>query len=145
MKLTDHFTLDELVASQVAVRRGIDNKPTIPVVRNLSRLAETLERVRALVGQPLVVSSGYRCPDLNRWVGGSSTSAHTLGLAADITCPGVAPRELAKRIAASDIEFDQVIFEGAWVHLGLAAGAQRRQLLTARFDGGRATYQAGIV
>lgn len=144
MNLSPHFTLDELVASQVAERRGIDNKPTIPIVRNLVRVAETLEQVRALVGRPIVISSGYRCPDLNKWVGGAPSSAHTLGLAADISCSGMAPRELAHAIRDSSIEFDQLIYEGTWVHLGLSTGAPRREVLTAHFDAGRATYSKGI-
>jgi hypothetical protein len=144
VNLTPHFTLDELTASQTATRRGIDNKPTIQILRNLTSLAETLEQVRALVGQPLTISSGYRCPDLNKWVGGASNSAHTLGLAADITCKGMTPQELARRIRASDIAFDQLIYEGTWVHLGLSATTPRREVLTAHFDGGRATYSKGI-
>jgi hypothetical protein len=145
VKLSANFTLEELVASQVATRRGINNQPDAATVRNLTALAATLEQVRALVGRPLAVSSGYRCPDLNRWVGGAPASAHTLGLAADISCSGIAPRELAHMIGASDIAFDQLIYEGTWVHLGLAAGAPRQQVLTAHFDGGRATYSQGII
>jgi zinc D-Ala-D-Ala carboxypeptidase len=144
MNLSPHFTLDELTVSQTAVRRGIDNKPTIQIVRNLTRLAETLELVRALVGRPLTVSSGYRCPDLNKWVGGAPNSAHTLGLAADITCSGLTPQDLARRIRDSGIEFDQLIYEGTWVHIGLSATPPRRQVLTAHFDGGRATYTTEI-
>lgn len=144
MNLTPHFTLDELTASQTAVRRGIDNKPTIQIVRNLTTLAETLERVRDLAGKALTISSGYRCPDLNKWVGGAPTSAHTLGLAADITCSAIPPKDLARMIRDSDIAFDQLIYEGTWVHIGLAAGALRREVLTAHFDGGHATYSKGI-
>jgi hypothetical protein len=144
VNLTAHFTLDELTASQVATRRGIDNKPTVTIVRNLTRVAETLEQVRVLAERPLTVSSGYRCPDLNRWVGGAANSAHVQGLAADISCAGLAPRELARLIQQSAIAFDQLIYEGTWVHIGLADGAPRRQVLTAHFDGGRATYSTGI-
>lgn len=144
MNLTPHFTLDELTASDTAVRRGIDNKPTVQILANLTRVAEALEQVRALVGRPVQVSSGYRCPDLNRWIGGASNSAHTLGLAADINCSGLTPQQLARMIRDSDIEFDQLIYEGTWVHLGLSAGAPRRETLTAHFDGGRATYSRGI-
>lgn len=144
MNLTPHFTLDELTESQIAVRRGIDNKPGIPIMRNLTRLSETLEQVRALVGKPIRISSGYRCPDLNKWVGGSPTSAHTLGLAADFTCSSMTPKDLAKLICASDIMFDQLIYEGAWVHIALSTGTPRREVLTAHFRRGRATYSKGI-
>jgi hypothetical protein len=144
VNLSPHFTLDELTASQVATRRGIDNKPGAPIVRNLTVLAATLERVRALVSRPLTVSSGYRCPDLNKWVGGAPSSAHTLGLAADITCNDIWPKDLARLIRDSDIQFDQLIYEGSWVHIGLSTGAPRQEVLTAHFDQGRATYSKGI-
>jgi hypothetical protein len=143
VKLTDHFTLEELTASQTAVRQGIPNAPSPVVVDNLRRLAATLEKVRAIVG-PVAVSSGYRSPLLNKAVGGAKDSAHTLGLAADITGKGWSPQQLAVAIRDSDIEFDQLIYEGTWVHIGLSTGKPRRQALTATFSGGRATYTAGI-
>lgn len=145
MNLTPHFTLDELTSSDTAVRRGIDNRADTPILRNLVRLAEKLEEVRALVDRPLSVSSGYRCPDLNRWVGGSATSAHVLGLAADFVCRGMTPKALAETIRDSGIEFDQLIYEGTWVHLGLSVGKPRCEVLTARFKAGHATYLKGIV
>lgn len=144
MNLTPHFTLDEFVASRAAVRHNIDNTPSIQIVHNLTLLAETLERVRALVGKPLTITSGYRCPALNQLVGGAPKSAHTLGLAADITCKGMRPKVLAQMIRDSDIVFDQLIYEGTWVHIGLSVDAPRRDVLTAHFDGGRTTYTQGI-
>ncbi len=144
MHLTPHFTLQELTASQTAARRGIDNRPNIQETRNLTRLAETLEQVRALVGRAVLVSSGYRSQALNKAIGGSATSAHMRGLAADFSCNGITPVELARRIAASDIVFDQLIFEGTWVHLGLSAGKPRREVLTAHFGGGRTAYTKGL-
>jgi len=144
MNLTRHFTLDEFVASRAAVRHNIDNTPSIQIVHNLTLLAETLERVRALAGKPLTITSGYRCPALNQLVGGAPTSAHTLGLAADITCTGMPPKVLAQMIRDSDIVFDQLIYEGTWVHVGLSVDAPRRDVLTAHFDDGRTTYTEGI-
>ncbi|WP_208280577.1 D-Ala-D-Ala carboxypeptidase family metallohydrolase [Massilia oculi] len=144
MHLTPHFTLQELTASQTAARRGIDNRPNIQETRNLTRLAETLEQVRALVGRPVIVSSGYRSPALNKAIGGSTTSAHMRGLAADFACNGLTPVELARRIAESDIVFDQLIYEGTWVHLGLSAAQPRREVLTAHFKGGRTAYTKGL-
>ncbi len=144
MKLSPHFSLDELTASQTATRRNINNIPSSEIIRNLVRLAEVLEQVRELANRPLTISSGYRSPALNQWVGGASTSAHTLGLAADITCSGLTPRALALLIRDSDIEFDQLIYEGTWVHVGLCVGQQRGQVLTAVFAGGRTTYSKGI-
>ena len=145
MNLSPHFSLAELVASQVATRKGIDNTPAPAIVANLTRLAALLEQVRALVGAPITISSGYRSPALNRAVGGAASSAHVLGLAADISTNKLAPKALALLIRQSGIVFDQLIYEGTWVHIGLSAGAPRRQVLTAKFAGGSVSYVAGIV
>ena len=145
MNLSPHFSLAELVASQVATRKGIDNAPTPAIVTNLTRLAALLEQVRALVGAPIAISSGYRSPALNKAVGGAGNSAHVLGLAADISTAKLTPKALALLIRQSDIAFDQLIYEGTWVHIGLSAGAPRRQVLTAKFAGGGVSYVAGIV
>ena len=145
MNLSLHFSLAELVASQVATRKGIDNTPAPAIVANLTRLAALLEQVRALVGAPITISSGYRSPALNRAVGGAASSAHVLGLAADISTAKLAPKALALLIRQSDIAFDQLIYEGTWVHIGLSTGALRRQVLTAKFAGGGVSYVAGIV
>jgi hypothetical protein len=142
--MSEHFTIAELTFSQTADRKGIDNTPSPAVTGNLNRLMVALERIRDLVG-PVAVSSGYRSPALNAAVGGARDSAHVLGLAADITCKAMTPKALATMIRESDIEFDQLIYEGTWVHIGLAVGALRREVLTANFSGGRATYTRGIV
>ena len=125
--LTPHFTLDELVASQTAARRGIDNTPPPDVLRNLQRLAQGLEEVRTrLGGLPLLISSGYRCPALNRAVKGAPNSLHMQGLAVDFTVPRFGTvLQTARAVAASGIAFNQVIHEfGSWVHLGLAPDGQ---------------------
>ena len=92
MMLSTHFSLEELVASEVATRRGLDNTPPNEVMPNLSRLAEGLDLVRAaLVNHPVHVTSGYRSPRLNQMIGGAKNSMHTLGLAANILCPAFGP------------------------------------------------------
>lgn len=145
MNLSPHFSLAELTGSQVATRQGIDNTPVPAIIANLTRLAMLLEQVRALVGAPITISSGYRSPALNKAVGGASNSAHVLGLAADISTNKLAPKALAMLIRQSGILFDQLIYEGTWVHIGLSAGAPRRQVLTAKFAGGSVSYVTGIV
>ncbi|OEZ92209.1 peptidase M15 [Janthinobacterium sp. HH107] len=145
MNLSPHFSLAELVASQVATRKGIDNSPAPAIVANLTRLAALLEQVRALVGAPIAISSGYRSPALNKAVGGAASSAHVLGLAADISTAKLTPKALALLIRQSGLDFDQLIYEGTWVHIGLSAGAPRRQVLTAKFAGGGVSYVTGIV
>ncbi len=145
-KLSQHFTLEELIFSQTAVRKGIDNTPAPEIVRNLRRLAGVLEEVCALLAAPVVISSGYRSPALNRAVGGARNSAHMSGLAADLTAPDAGTvLQVARRIAASNIAYDQLIHEyGSWVHLGLAdeGEAPRRENLSI-FKG--TGYLPGIV
>lgn len=143
--MSEHFSIDELAFSQTAIRNNICNTPPDESIRNnLERVCDTLEQIRALTGQPIYISSGYRCPGLNRMVGGASASAHVQGLAADFTCKLFTPKQLALMIRDSDIEFDQLIQEGRWVHIGLSIGKPRREVLTAQFDAGHATYTKGI-
>ena len=145
MQISEHFTLEELTASQAAVRNGLDNKPDLEAVKNLRWLAGTLEEVRKLVGKPVYVSSAYRSPAVNKAVGGSSKSAHMRGLAADITVPGMTARDLAELIRSSSIAYDQLILEfGQWVHIGLAEGVMRKQVLTASYSPKGVTYTQGI-
>lgn len=138
-QLSRYFTLTEMTISETGARRGLSNKPTADALENLKRLTVTLDRIRAALGHPVVITSGYRSPEVNAAVGGSKTSAHCKGLAADFTCPGYGtPLEVAKAIAAMGLEFDQLIHEfGTWVHLGLA-DKPRKQLLTIDKRGTRA-------
>ena len=148
MRLTEHFTLEELTRSDTAIAKGISNVPDAAQLANLSRLAGMLERVRdVLGGAPMLISSGLRVPALNRAVGGVANSAHVTGLAADFTCPKFGtPQQICRALAASDIPFDQIIQEGTWVHFGLSAQdvTPRRQVLTADFSKGAATYKTGL-
>jgi zinc D-Ala-D-Ala carboxypeptidase len=88
MRLSENFSLEELTASETAARKGIDNTPSEEVINNLKRLAAALQEVRALLNhRAILVSSGYRSPELNQAVGGSATSDHCKGFAADFICP----------------------------------------------------------
>lgn len=141
MTLTDHFDLAEFTVSETAARQGIANDPPPYAVQNLKRLAIFLEDVRALLGVPLRITSGYRSPALNVAIGGSPTSAHVHGLAADFIAPPLTVVAACQRIATSMIDFDQLIFEHTWVHFGLSADKARRQVLTLVGKG----YMPGIV
>lgn len=118
-----YFTIEELVFSEKACEKRIRNKTTKAIEENLDRLiVELLDPIRERWGKPLTVSSGYRCPMLNSMVGGSKTSAHMSGLAADLRAGNPSKnRELAKLIAKSGLKFDQIIDEYGfqWVHVGL--------------------------
>ena len=129
MNLSEHFTLEELIHSQTAARQNIDSTPSAPIIDNLKVLAAGLEKVRALVGHPIVVSSGYRCPPLNRAVGGAVNSQHMDGAAADILCSGFGtPLQLCRAIEASAIRFDQMIYEYGWCHISFTNAVDRRML-----------------
>ena len=116
MKLSPNFTLEELTVSDTARRLGIPNTPIAVHLANMKvYLAPGLEMVRALVRKPVRVNSAYRNPEVNRRVGGTPTSAHPMGYAADITVDGMTAEDLARAIAAAmkarTLKIDQLILE----------------------------------
>lgn len=143
MKLSEHFTLDEFTFSETAVRKGLDNTPpNDAIMSNLRLLASNMEKVRALLNNPIKVNSAFRSPAVNVAIGGSMKSHHCLGYAIDFTCPKFGtPREICSAIMKSDIQYDQLIYEGTWVHLSFAP-SMRRENLQAHFKNGKATYSA---
>lgn len=147
--LSPHFSLHELTFSQTAVRLRLANTPGPEALANLYRTATMLEDVRALLGVPVIVSSGYRAPAVNAAAKGAADSAHLLGLAADFIAPAFGtPLDICRRIQAAWQSFDQLIYEGGWVHLGLSPRgvAPRREVLTAVFHSrGKPTYQKGLI
>jgi hypothetical protein len=138
MQLSRNFTLAEFVRSTTADKLKLDNTAPPDVLKNLFVLAQFLESVRKELGNvPMLISSGYRCPLLNKAVGGASDSSHIKGLACDFTAPQCGtPLEICQTLAKSPLPFDQLIYEQSgsaiWVHIGLAADgmAPRRQVLT---------------
>lgn len=116
-----HFTLDELTRSATARRLGIDNTPTRQAAANLKQLvANILDPLREAYGAPIYVNSGYRCPALNRAVGGSASSQHLTGEAADITAGNSREnRHLYELIRQLRLPVDQAINEHdfAWLHV----------------------------
>src|SRR5262245_52834251 len=143
--LTQNFTLEEFVISESAERAGIDNTPDTDTRRNIEKLARRLEIVRTVLGSlPIHISSGYRCPALNKLIGGSETSMHMKGLAVDFICPKYgSPADVCIAIDRSAVKFDQLILEyGRWAHFGVSnGGEERRQTLTIRQGTG---YVSGI-
>jgi hypothetical protein len=149
MKLSPNFHLSEFEASEIADRFGYDNKATPGVVKELTRLCGLMEAVRVALGaKPISINSGYRSPTLNSAVGGAKSSAHIEGRACDFICPQYGtPLEICQRLSSAGIAFDQLIQEGGrWVHIQIAkAGAEpRKQVLTAKFTKGKATYSEGL-
>lgn len=129
MQLSPHFTLTELTRSDTALERGIDNTPPPELIPRLVLLAELLERIRATLACPVIVTSGYRCEQLNAAVGGVTSSDHSRGHAADIIAPAFGtPSEVAALLAplVSTLSIGQLILEGfrrrdgtrrEWVHV----------------------------
>lgn len=124
MQLTPHFALAEFTRSAKAAQLRLDNTPTGKALENLKRTAEILERVRAHLGVPIIITSGYRGPVLNKAVGGVTSSDHLQGLAADVVVPSYGtPYEVAKALAPhiDALGIGQVIYEvsgrSRWVHL----------------------------
>ena len=131
MKLSPHFSLEELTHSDTATRLGIDNTATVEVIDNLTFLAGELEHVRTILGHPMLISSGFRCHALNDHLGSKRTSSHTKGLAVDFICPSFGnPRSVCDAIIMANVNYDQVILEyDRWVHLSFKQENPRKQAL----------------
>jgi zinc D-Ala-D-Ala carboxypeptidase len=147
VNLSEHFSLEELTASEIALRRGLNNTPYPKQVENLRRLCETvLEPVRALLGVPLHINSGFRSAAVNYAVGGAANSAHLEGRAADWVPVGMELEEAFKRLLAQkELPYDQVIREfppGGWIHTAVAVEGQpvRREVLVAQYLEHRVQY-----
>ena len=133
--MSKYFTLQELLRSDTALRKKIDNSPSWEIVSNLSRLAAFLDEMREAWGSGIRVSSGFRCPQLNKAVGGVDGSAHQYGNAVDISPVNGKQSEFEAFLKKwlKDKKFDQAIWEqskssgGRWVHFSLYSnkGEQR--------------------
>lgn len=151
-RISRNFTVAEMTVSATAARMGRVVELAEYARPNLERLcAEILEPLRASLRRPIVVISGYRPPWLNRAVGGSPTSQHMRGEAADIIVPGFGPREVCERIIRLELPFHQLILEfppNGWVHVSCApqgAKAPAGQVRTARKVNGLTRYTPGLV
>ena len=132
VKITENITLDELLASNDAVRLGIDNTPTSTAFLHLVESANNLwQPVRDKLGTPISISSGYRCLELNRSLKSKDSSAHLVGYAIDFKSPKFgSPRQVVREIAKMKLKYDQCIYEfHSWVHLGYKnQKGQQRQM-----------------
>ena len=153
MQLTNNFSLAEMVKSETALRHDMDNTPGEAEIENLKTLAEkVLQPVRDHYGKGVKVNSGYRHPEVNAKVGGSKTSDHCKGQAADIEISGVANADLAEWIT-KNLDFTQVILEfytpgipdSGWVHVSYNPADLKKQVLTATKRDGKTVYLPGLV
>ena len=130
-----YFTLDELTYSYTAKQKGINNTPNATVKANLINLVDNiLDPLREAYGKPIVVSSGYRCPELNKAVKGAPKSQHVKGEAADIRTQSDKPEDNKKLFDLAlklNLPFDQLIDEYGfnWVHVSFSKGHNRKQVL----------------
>ena len=152
MRLSQNFTLAEFTKSQTASRMDIDNTPQGEHLDAAKELFENVvQPVRDTFGVT-VINSGYRSPDLNEAVGGSSRSQHCKGQAVDIECPGTPNAEVAQWIV-DNIPFDQVSLEfytpgipdSGWVHVSYNADGNRGSILTAIKENGKTVYKNGLL
>ena len=146
MKLSEHFSLSEFERSATATRLGIDNSVPSQYIPALQQLCkEILEPLREFAGQPIIISSGYRCPQLNVKVGGVYSSQHTLGEAADIRLPRTPYVDWGDNLAHTDMsvayrwlgflerhtDFDQLILEHShgeyWIHVSFKRNRTRNR------------------
>lgn len=153
MMLSPNFSLHEMTKSETALRLNLDNTPSDQVVANLKMLAvNVLQPVRNYFQKGVKVNSGYRSPDVNQAVGGSRTSDHCRGCAADIEIPGIANYELAKWIK-ENLKFKQLILEfytlgipdSGWVHVSYDPYDLKCQTMTAIKDNGKTVYLKELV
>lgn len=146
MKLSQNFSLDEFLISQTAERHGISMEPPPEVVENLRRLCVTvLQPLRNAVGASIHISSGYRPEELNTLIGGSATSQHRFGNAADFTVAGWTPLAVAQLIVELELPYDQVIHEfGRWVHVGIADTIRGERLTAFKDARNKTRYVNGI-
>lgn len=154
MKLSPHFSLAELVRSDTATRLGIDNTPPPELLPRLIMVAEMLERIRSTLNSPVIVTSGYRCEQLNAAIGGVTSSDHSRGHAADIVAPGFGtPTQVATLLAplVATLGIGQLILEGfrrpggrrsEWVHVSTRAPEKPINRVLTITDAG---VQPGIV
>ena len=153
MKLSKNFSVAEYTKSQTATRKGIDNSMSDEHLDRARALFENVvQKVRDKFGRT-IITSGYRSPDLNTAIGGSSRSQHSKAEAADFEALDYSTLEVAEWIA-DNLDFDQLILEfyvpcdpiSGWVHCSYKAdGSNRNQILTAVKEDGKTVYKNGLV
>jgi zinc D-Ala-D-Ala carboxypeptidase len=153
MQLTNNFSLAEMVKSDTALRHDMDNTPGEAEIANLKTLCEkVLQPVRDHFQTGVKVNSGFRHPEVNAKVGGSKTSDHCKGQAADIEIPGIANADLAVWIM-DNLTYTQLILEfytpgvpdSGWVHVSYDPANLKKQNLTATKRDGKTVYLNGLV
>ena len=127
-----YFTLQELTKSNTAIAKKLDNTPDEQAIKNLNTLVDNvLDPLRKLYGKPIIVTSGYRSPEVNRSVNGATSSQHALGEAVDIIVGSKEENKKLFSLIKDNLPFDQLINEHdySWVHVSYREGRLRKQIL----------------
>lgn len=145
MKLSENFTLNEMTFSPTAIKKGIDNTPNAQAIRNLEALCKNiLEPLRAYIGGPIKISSGYRSEVLNSLIGGSKSSQHRFGQAVDFDLGNRCAE--AFKFIMENLDYDQIIWEFGndkqpdWIHVSFSTKSNRKNALRAIRSNGRTRY-----
>lgn len=137
MKLSKYFTYNELTFSETAKRLKYTNAPQHKELKSLTNTAQNLDKVRELLGCPVIINSGYRTLAVNRAIGSSDNSQHVRGEAVDFRTHQYTPRQIVEMIKKSDIPYDQLILEyESWVHISFSS-RNRKQVLIIDNKGSR--------
>jgi uncharacterized protein YcbK (DUF882 family) len=138
IQLVPHFKLSELVKTSVVKYQKKNLEEAKKIMGRMYQLAGFAERVREILGKPMIITSGFRCPGLNKAVGGAISSQHRYAEAIDFKCKGMTDEQVACKLAASDLKFQQLIIENngksEWVHISIGS---KREVL--RYKDGRYT------
>jgi len=144
MKLSENFTLEELLITST----GLPNKPTDAEIANLKALVvNILQPLRTHLGKPIQITSGFRSAAVNKAIGGSATSQHKIGQAADFHVDGMTNQQIIDKIRELKLPYDQIIDEQLkgkkWVHVSFKPNG-RKQWLTARDKTGGGVVYATV-
>lgn len=135
--MKSYFTIEELCKSDTAKKQNIDNNPSEEVIERLKELIAFLNPIREAWGSAIIVTSGYRCPALNKAVGGSETSVHQIGYGVDLVPKNGKTEEfklfLEQYVKDNNLKWDQILFEKSkgsiWVHLGLYNNYMQQRMI----------------
>lgn len=135
MQLTPHFTMDELAGTSNEQYKKLNLLKAQEQMGKMYMLAGFAERVREIIGKPMIITSGYRCPELNKAIGGALTSQHIFCEAIDFVVKGLRVEDIFNKIVTSDLKYNQIIIErnksgSQWVHISI--GSYKQKL---KFDG----------
>lgn len=143
--LSEHFSLEDATASSLAARLGIFNQPSSGTLSNMIMAAKELEKLQVLLGHPIQMLTWYLSPALNLANRDLVTSTHQHGWAVDIKCPEAGtPKEIADKILAADLRYDQLILEGDWLHLSFDPQHRFLKLTANKELSAPSTYSFGV-